>query len=57
MLARATVQRQNVDGLHTHSSLDITRDVVVECHGSLRDLTENSFGLQDFCEKLRRQVP
>ena len=26
---------QNVDGLHLHPSLELPRDVVVECHGSM----------------------
>lgn len=28
------IYTQNVDGLHTHSSLNISQDLVVECHGS-----------------------
>ena len=31
------VYTQNVDGLHLHSSLNLPRDLVVECHGSMRD--------------------
>ncbi|KAL3924602.1 MAG: hypothetical protein SGARI_006002, partial [Bacillariaceae sp.] len=27
---------QNVDGLHTHPSLDMDEDLVVECHGSMQ---------------------
>mmetsp|Transcript_54320 Transcript_54320/g.118158 ORF Transcript_54320/g.118158 Transcript_54320/m.118158 type:complete len:113 (+) Transcript_54320:1-339(+) len=33
------VYTQNIDGLHTHPSVDLERDYVVECHGSLRDGT------------------
>ncbi|CAJ1422433.1 unnamed protein product [Effrenium voratum] len=30
------VYTQNVDGLHTHPSLELPRELVVECHGSIR---------------------
>lgn len=30
------IYTQNVDGLHTHPSLNIPPDLVVECHGSMR---------------------
>lgn len=32
-----TVYTQNVDGLHLHQDLQMRRDLIVECHGSLAD--------------------
>ena len=34
------VYTQNVDGLHLHPSLNIPDELVVECHGSLRNPAE-----------------
>ena len=31
------IYTQNVDGLHLHPTLDISEDLVVECHGSVRE--------------------
>lgn len=57
------VYTQNVDGLHTHESLDVDPDLVVQCHGSIErndivlyddslpacmfDALQNDFGLNE----------